>query len=107
VGRAEGRHVGDVGWNGSELIAFRVHLPSRIQFHNSPENIERGNILVWEQLLSDRIAGVPLRMESRMDTQSILSRTLWLFGATFAVAMAALGLVIWWMARKGRSLAPA
>jgi uncharacterized iron-regulated membrane protein len=42
-----------------------------------------------------------------MDTQSILSRTLWLFGATFAVAMAALGLVIWWMARKGRSLAPA
>ena len=107
VGRAEGRHVGDVGWNGSELIAFRVHLPSRIQFHNSPEHIERGNILVWEQLLSDRIAGVPLRMESRMDTQSILSRTLWLFGATFAVAMAALGLVIWWMARKGRSLAPA
>ena len=28
--------VGDVGWTGRELIAFRVHLPSRINFHNAP-----------------------------------------------------------------------
>ena len=28
--------VGDVGWTGNELVAFRVHPPSRINFHNSP-----------------------------------------------------------------------
>lgn len=107
IGRAEGRHIGAVGWDGSELIAFRVHLPSRIRVHNSPEHVERGNILVWEQLLSDRLAGVPLRMEARIDTQSILSRTLWLFSGTFVMAMAALGGVFWWIGRKGRSMVPA
>lgn len=99
VGRAEGRPIDNIGWDGSELIAFRVHFPSRIQDHNSAKNVERGNILVWEQRLSDRLAGVPLRMEARIDTQSILSRTLWLFSGTFVTAMAALGAVIWWIGR--------
>jgi hypothetical protein len=26
--------VGDVGWTGDELIAVRLHLPSKINFHN-------------------------------------------------------------------------
>jgi hypothetical protein len=107
VGPAAQLQVGDVGWTGNELIAFRVHLPSRINFHNSPLNVERGNILVWEQSLRDRLAGTPLRMEARMETESILYRTLWLFGGTFAAAMAALALVIWWVSRKGRSVVPA
>ena len=51
----------------TELIAFRVHLPSRITFHNAP-GLERGNILAWEQTLRDRLAGTPLRMEARMET---------------------------------------
>jgi hypothetical protein len=107
VGPAAQLQVGDVGWTGRELIAFRVHLPSRINFHNSPLAIERGNILVWEQTLRERLAGTPLRMEARMETQSILYRTLWLFGGTFVAAMAVLGLVIWWVSRKGRSVVPA
>jgi hypothetical protein len=107
VGPAAQLQVGDVGWTGDELIAFRVHLPSRINFHNSPLPVERGNILVWEQTLRDRLAGTPLRMEARMETESILYRTLWLFGGTFIAAMAALALVIWWVSRKGRSVVPA
>lgn len=107
VGRAERRPVADVGWTGGELTAFRVHLPSRINFHNSPMRVERGNILVWEQRLSDRAASAPLRMEARMDSESILYRTLWLFGGTFAAAIAVLAIIVWWVSRKGRSVVPA
>src|SRR2546423_5294720 len=47
---AAGRSVGDVGWNGGELVGFRMHLPSRIAYHNAPSHrTERGNILEWEQ----------------------------------------------------------
>ena len=47
VGASAGRDVGDVGWTGDELVAFRLHLPSRVPFHNSPSReIERGNIIV-------------------------------------------------------------
>ena len=106
VGPAARMPTGDVGWTGEELVAFRVHLPSRITFHNAP-GLERGNILSWEQTLRDRLAGHPLRMEARMGTQSILYRTLWLFGGTFLVAMAVLALIIWWVSRKGRRVVPA
>lgn len=107
VGPVAQLDVGDVGWTGNELIAFRVHLPSRIRFHNSPLGVERGNILVWEQTLRERLSGAPLRMEARMDTQSILYRTLWLFGGTFIAAMLVLASIIWWVSRKGRSVVPA
>ena len=107
VGPAAQLEVRDVGWTGDELVAFRVHLPSRINFNNSPLRVERGNSVVWEQTLRDRLAGTPLRMEARMETESILYRTLWLFGGTFTAAMAVLGLVIWWVSRKGRSEVPA
>ena len=118
VGPAAGKQVGDVGWRGDELIAFRIHLPSRIRFHNSPDDVERGNILVWEQTLKDRLAGTPLPtrgvqpgvatpLEARMDTQSILYRTLWLFAGTFLSAVTLLAIVVWWVGRKGRSVVPA
>lgn len=107
VGPAAQLDVGDVGWTGNELIAFRVHPPSRINFHNSPLGVERGNILVWEQTLRERLSGAPLRMEARMQAESILYRTLWLFGATFIAAMVVLAALIWWVSRKGRSVVPA
>ena len=107
VGAAAHLDVGDVGWTGNELVAFRVHLPSRINFHNSPTGVERGNILVWEQTLRDRLAGAPLRMEARIQTESILYRTLWLFGGTFIAAMLALAAVVWWVSRRGRNVVPA
>src|SRR5512134_3534023 len=36
VGAAAGRDVGDVGWHGSELVAFRMHLPSKVRYHDAP-----------------------------------------------------------------------
>jgi len=90
------------GWNGREVVAFRLHLPSKIEFHNTKRDIGRGNILLWEQPLSDRLRGVPLTLEARMQTQSILYRTLWLFGFTFLAVAFVFAAVIWWVLRRGR-----
>jgi hypothetical protein len=98
---ASGRPVGDVGWTGAELVAVRIHLPSRIHFHNAPSRtVERGNILSWEQPLQDRLNGSPLAIEVRMATQTILYSTLWLFAMAFATALATLGVTIWWVVKK-------
>ena len=96
------KDVGDVGWTGREIVAFRLHLPSKVTYHNAgPDNLKRGNILVWEQTLADRLNGQPLTLDARMETQSILYRTLWLFGATFAAVAVSFALVIWWVLRRG------
>jgi hypothetical protein len=95
--------LSDVGWQGVELVGFRLHLPSKIPFHNAPSReIERGNILVWEQPLTDRLHGTPLDIQVQMDTQSILARTLLLFGATVVAALATLATIVWWVSRRGR-----
>ena len=98
----------NVGWNGSEIVAFRLHLPSRILWHNSKDletnqanETKRGNILAWEQHLTDRLDGVPVHIRVELDSQSILYRTLWLFAGAFAAAVAVLGLIIWLTIRKG------
>jgi hypothetical protein len=100
---AAGRAVEDVGWDGSELIAFRLHLPSKIPFHNAPSReIERGNILEWEQTLTDRLQGTAIDIQVQMETQSILARTLLLFGSTIVAAISTFAAVIWWVSRRGR-----
>jgi len=107
----------NAGWRGHELVAFRLHLPARIRFHNSrdvrtgaPRDVGRGNILTWEQTLRDRLAGKPIAwsedhrpgvMEAHMDRESILYRTLWLFGIAFAGAVAVLAGLIWLTMRRG------
>jgi hypothetical protein len=101
VGRSAGQPVGAVGWNGRELVAFRLHLPSKIRYHNTRGVESRGNILAWEQPLVDRLRGDPIAIEARMDTQSILYRTLWLFGMTFLAVAAAFAAVIWFVMRRG------
>jgi hypothetical protein len=106
VGAPAGRSVGDVGWDGSELVAFRLHLPSKIAYHNTPSHqVERGNILEWEQTLADRLRGMPIDIEIQIETQSILARTLLLFGATIVAAFATLAAIIWWVARSGQPAA--
>ena len=90
-------------WQGNELVAVRLHVPAKIQFHNAPSKlVERGNIVSWEQSLQDRLAGKPLRVEVRMERNSILAWTLTIFGASAAAAVALFVLVIWWVRRKGR-----
>jgi hypothetical protein len=98
----------NVGWNGSEIVAFRLHLPSRIIWHNSrdlessqPKETARGNILGWEQRLTDRLDSAPIHIRVEMDSQSILHRTLWLFAGAFLAAVSLLVLVVWLTVRKG------
>jgi hypothetical protein len=102
IGPSAGRDVGNVGWDGRELTAFRLHLPSKIRYHNTRREV-RGNILEWAQPLTERLRGVPLVLDARMDPESILYRTLWLFGATLLVVAVLFVLVIWWVMRKGRA----
>ena len=95
---AAGRDVGNVGWNGDELVAVRVHLPSVVTFQNAPSRkVERGNIVVWEQSLADRLKGVPLEIQASMEKESILFRTLALFGAMALLAAATFVGVIWYV----------
>lgn len=102
VGPSNGLAVGDVGWRGDELVAFRIHVPSKIPFHNAPSRrTERGNILEWEQSLSERLLGSPIDIRVQMEAQSILSRTLLLFGSTILAAAATFAVVVWWIVRRG------
>jgi len=102
VGAAAGKTIGDVGWKGSEIVAFRMHLPSKIAYHNAGAgNPSRGNILSWEQPLTERQRGTPLTLDARMETQSILYRTLALFGITFVVVSVLFVILIWWVIRHG------
>jgi hypothetical protein len=103
LGAAARRELPDVGWNGSEVVAVRMHVPSRIQYHNAPSReVERGNILAWEQPLRDRLAGRPLDVEVRMETSSILARTMLVFGASAVAALTLLAAIVFWVRRSGR-----
>jgi hypothetical protein len=109
VGPAAGGDPGAVNWEGGEIVGFKLHLPSRILFHNvkrledgSNGSPERGNILAWEQYLSDRRAGRPLDMEVRMDAQSILFHAVRLFLGALLAAIAVLAGIVWFVVRRGR-----
>jgi hypothetical protein len=101
------------GWDGSEIVGFRVHFPSRILEHNArdleqdlPTGVSRGNILAWEQHLADRLDGRPMKIEVRMESESILYRTLWLFALAFTAAVLTLAGLVYWTIRKGRQAKP-
>ena len=98
VGAAANQSVGKVGWDGTELMAVRLHLPSKVTFHDSPsKKVERGNIVVWEQNLAERQKGAPLAITARMETQSILFRTLALFGAMGVLVVITFIAAIWYV----------
>jgi len=92
-----GKEVGSVGWDGDELIAVRLHLPSVITDNNTPIKVQRGNILVWEQPLAERIKGAPLEVRARMEKESILFRTLALFAAMGVLVVLTFVAVIWYV----------
>ena len=112
-----GEALARAGLTGNEIVAFRLHLPARIRHQNShyldrPDSrpASRGNILTWEQRLGQRMEGKPIAyaedrtsdvMEVRMDRQSILYRTLWLFGLAFLAALLVIGGLIWMAMRRG------
>ena len=101
------------GWNGSEIVAFRLHLPSKILFHNARDlasnetaSPARGNILAWEQHLADRLDGRAVDARVEMESRSILHRTLWLFAGAFGAAVLLLVALIWWTVKRGRKTTP-
>lgn len=103
VRAAAGKSVENVDWDGNELVAFRMHIPSVIVFHSAPSReVGRGNILEWEQPLAERLKGEPVDIAVNMEPDSILYSTLLLFGTTIILAAATFGLVIWRVARHGR-----
>jgi hypothetical protein len=102
LGAAAGRPDGNPGWNGREVVAFRLHLPSRIEYHNAGRNnLKRGNILVWEQPLAARLRGDPLVLDAQMQTESILYSALTLFGVTCVAVVVMFGIVIVVVRRSG------
>ena len=110
VGESAAGQVPSVRWTGRELVAFRLHAPSEVLYHNvrrladdATGQIERGNILTWEQRLVDRRAGKPIDMQVEMHPQSILYRTLWLFAGSFLAAVVVLVGLVWWTIRRGRA----
>lgn len=105
-GPSAGKTVPNVNWDGSEIVAVRIHLPSRIDDHNTTSRkIDRGNILAWEQPLKDRLAGKPLEMYALMRTESILYRTLTIFGLALAAALVLMASIVMWVKKKGASAA--
>ena len=103
VGRSPRASRVAAGWTGGEVVAFRMHLPSRIVFENATSDVKRGNILAWEQPLADRMAGAPLELQVDMEPESILHSTLLLFASAVVAAGTAFALAIWWVVRRGRS----
>jgi hypothetical protein len=109
VGAPAGTPPAGIEWSGQELVAFRVYAPSRVRWHNikkledgSDGAMERGNIGSWEQTLADRRAGKPIDVDVRMDAESILRRTLWLFAGSLVAAIATMVGVVWLVKRRGR-----
>ena len=106
VGASAGGGLGSSTWTGEELVAFRAHVPSKVVYHNAgADNLRRGNIVVWEQSLAERLKGAPLSLDIRMEPQSILYRTLLLFAGTGLVVLMLFSVVIWWV--RGRGVTPA
>ena len=100
VGASSGKSVGEAGWTGNEMVAFRLHIPSVIVFHNAPsKKVRRGNLVEWEQPLAERLKSTPLDIRVNMKPESILYTTLLLFGSTIVLAAIAFGVVIWRVAR--------
>ena len=103
VGASARKEVGNVGWTGRELAAFRLHLPSKIEYHNAgPDNPKRGNILAWEQSLDERLRGARSRSTRGCTRSRFSTRALWLFGATFIAVAIMFAVVILWIVRRGR-----
>jgi hypothetical protein len=113
-GAAGGAAAGDAGnldagggaWTGDERAAVRVRVPSTVLFENATSDVQRGNMLVWEQPLAERLSRVPIELHVDMASSSILSSTLVLFGAAVAAAALMFAVVIALVVRKGRAALP-
>jgi hypothetical protein len=84
------------------LLALRYHFPSTIRYHNSPGDVERGNILSWKRTLREHFAGRPLDLAVRFDRRTILAATARVMGLALSLVLASIATALWVMVRKGR-----
>jgi len=84
------------------VLALRYHFPSTIRYHNSPSDIERGNILSWKRTLREHFAGRPLDLAVRFDRRTILAATTRVMGVALGLVLASIATALWLMVRKGR-----
>ena len=68
-------------------LALRFHFPSSVSFHNSPDGIERGNIIRWERSAEEHFGGEDFIVEARFDKRSVLLTTAAILGAAFALVI--------------------
>ena len=102
VGAAAGKRWVMSDGTGTNSSHSAYTCQSKIAYHNAgPGNPSRGNIPVIRSSRSANVSGTPLMLDARMETQSILYRTLALFGVTFVVVAVLFVLVIWWVIRRG------
>ena len=93
---------GRVATDPDAPIAFRIHFPSTVAFHNSPNEIERGNIVRWQRSMGEHFAREPLVIQARFEKRSVLETTVMvLIAAVSLVAVAITGAILL-MVRKGR-----
>jgi hypothetical protein len=90
------------GLDPQALLALRYHVPSTIRHHNSPGDIERGNILSWKRTLREHFAGRPLDVEVRFDRRTVLAATVSVMGLALGLVAASIGTALFVMVRKGR-----
>ncbi len=84
------------------IMAVRFHLPSQVYEHkNAFEGVERGNIVSWRQDMRSALGGSTLDFGALVDRRSILLSTVLLFVAAIVIALAILGGLIWWTAKRG------
>ena len=96
VGNAAGADPGKVNWDGSEIVGFKLHLPSTILDHDAqvlaggPKEPDRGNILTMGATpgRSPGRCTPPIAMVVRVDQQSIPAHTLTLFISAFVAVRA-------------------
>jgi hypothetical protein len=84
------------------LLALRYHFPSTIHYHNSPGDIERGNILSWKRTLREHFAGRPLDLAVRFDRRTILETTARVVGLALGLVLTSIATALFVMVRKGR-----
>jgi len=90
------------GLDREALLALRYHLPGTIRYHNSPEDIERGNILAWKRTFREHFAGRPLGVEVRFDRRTVLAATVSVMGIALGLVAASIAAALFVMVRKGR-----
>lgn len=85
-----------------DVLAFRFHFPSSVRFHNSRDDIERGNIIRWQRTAEELFGGDELSIEARFERRSVLATTVIILGTALGIVVLTASIALYWMTRKGR-----